>query len=33
MCNKVLKENVVVRLHKIQLMVDGKEETALRQFG
>ncbi len=28
-CGKVLKEDVVVRLRKIQLMVEGKEETAI----
>ena len=28
-CNKVLKEDVVVRLRKLQLMVGGKEETAI----
>ena len=28
-CGEVLKEDVVVRLRKIQLMVEGKEETAI----
>jgi hypothetical protein len=28
-CGDVLKEDVVVRLRKIQLMVEGKEETAI----
>jgi hypothetical protein len=28
-CGKVFKENVVVRLRKILLMVEGKEETAI----
>jgi hypothetical protein len=28
-CGKVLKEDIVVRLRKIQLMVEGKEETAI----
>ena len=28
-CGNVLKEDVVVRLHKLQLMVGGKEETAI----
>jgi hypothetical protein len=28
-CGKVLKEDVVVRLRKIQLMVEGKEETVI----
>jgi hypothetical protein len=28
-CGEVLKEDVVVRLQKIQLMVEGKEETAI----
>ncbi len=28
-CGKVLKEDVVVRLRKIQLLVEGKEETAI----
>ena len=28
-CGKVLKEDEVVRLHKMQLMVEGKEETAI----
>ena len=28
-CGKVLKEDVAVRLRKIQLMVEGKEETAI----
>ncbi len=28
-CGKVLKEDVVVRLRKIHLMVEGKEETAI----
>jgi hypothetical protein len=28
-CGKVLKEDVVVRLRKMQLMVEGKEETAI----
>ena len=27
-CGEVLKEDVVVRLHKMQLMVERKEETA-----
>ena len=29
MCSKVLKEDVVVHLRKMQLMVEGKEETAI----
>ena len=28
-CGEVMEEDVVVRLHKIQLMVEGKEETAI----
>jgi len=28
-CGEVLKEDIVVRLRKIQLMVEGKEETAI----
>jgi hypothetical protein len=28
-CSQVLKEDVVVRLRKMQLMVEGKEETAI----
>ena len=28
-CGEVLKEDVVVHLHKIQLMVEGKEEMAI----
>ena len=28
-CGKVLKEDVVVRLRKLQLMVEGKEETVI----
>ena len=28
-CGKVLKEDVVVRLRKMQLMVEGKEEMAI----
>jgi hypothetical protein len=28
-CGKVLKEDVAVRLRKIQLMVEGKEETTI----
>jgi hypothetical protein len=28
-CGKVLKEDIVVRLRKIQLMVEGKEETVI----
>ncbi len=28
-CGEVLKEDVVVRLRKIQLMVEGKEEMAI----
>ena len=29
-CGKVLKEDKVVRLRKLQLMVEGKEETAIK---
>ena len=28
-CGEVMEEDVVVRLRKIQLMVEGKEETAI----
>ncbi len=28
-CSEVLKEDIVVRLRKIQLLVEGKEETAI----
>jgi hypothetical protein len=28
-CGEVLKEDMVLRLHKLQLMVAGKEETAI----
>ena len=28
-CGKVLEEDVVVRLRKVQVVVDGKEETAI----
>jgi hypothetical protein len=28
-CSKVLEEDVVVRLRKVQVVVDGKEETAI----
>jgi len=31
-CGKVLEADVVVRLHKIQLMVEGKEETAITEI-
>ena len=33
MCGRVLKEDAVVRLRKIQLMVEGKEEMAAQLFG
>jgi hypothetical protein len=29
MCGKVVMEDMVVRLRRIQLMVEGKEETAI----
>ena len=31
-CGEVLKEDVVVHLRKIQLMVEGKEETAITEI-
>jgi hypothetical protein len=31
-CGKVLKEDMVVRLRKIQLMVEEKEETAITEI-
>jgi hypothetical protein len=32
-CSKVLKEDVVMRLRKIQMMVEGKRRQQSQQFG
>ena len=32
MCGSVVDEDVVVRLRKVQLLVDGKEETAIAAY-
>ena len=31
-CGEVLREDVVVRLRKVQVLVDGKEETAIAVY-